>query len=184
MAVATLRKLGELLPDDTWAVRVAVDSNMLLDDPDVAIYTPLLGRRGRDSTPEGAEPGMIAARFRHYESRDGQPLLHDHLVLSVKVRRTDGQWGTLHTRTLLEYTLLLVLAVTPVVEGDGFDVLPGYLQVSLALEELAGGGEVQGPSVGLAGTWFRFLVLAGGLESPCADRPRTAACGGAVTLAG
>lgn len=37
---------------------------------------------------------MIAARFRHYESRDGQSLLHDHLVLSVKVRRTDGQWGT------------------------------------------------------------------------------------------
>lgn len=42
-AVATLRKLGELLPDDAWAVRVAVDTNMLLDDPDVAIYTPLLG---------------------------------------------------------------------------------------------------------------------------------------------
>ncbi|MGW9132326.1 relaxase domain-containing protein [Streptomyces sp. NPDC055681] len=32
---------------------------------------------------------------RDNESRDGQPLLHDHLVLSVKVRRTDGQWGTL-----------------------------------------------------------------------------------------
>lgn len=44
-ATATLRKLGELLPDDTWAVRVAVDTNMLLDDPDVAIYTPLLGNR-------------------------------------------------------------------------------------------------------------------------------------------
>jgi len=44
-AVATLRKLGELLPDDAWAVRVAVDTNMLLDDPDVAIYTPLLGNR-------------------------------------------------------------------------------------------------------------------------------------------
>ncbi|MFI5634828.1 hypothetical protein ACIA8E_36865 [Streptomyces sp. NPDC051664] len=25
--------------------------------------------------------------------------MHDHLVLSVKVRRTGGQWGTLHTRT-------------------------------------------------------------------------------------
>ncbi|MGW2707240.1 PIN domain-containing protein [Streptomyces sp. NPDC001340] len=44
-AVATLRKLGELLPDDTWTVRVVVDTNMLLDDPDVAIYTPLLGKR-------------------------------------------------------------------------------------------------------------------------------------------
>ncbi|GGR46434.1 PIN domain-containing protein [Streptomyces netropsis] len=44
-AGATLRKLGELLPDDTWAVRVAVDTTMLIDDPDVAIYTPLLGKR-------------------------------------------------------------------------------------------------------------------------------------------
>lgn len=41
----TLRRLGELLPDDVWAVRVAVDTNVLLDDPDVAIYTPLLGKR-------------------------------------------------------------------------------------------------------------------------------------------
>lgn len=44
-AGAMLRKLGKLLPDDTWAVRVAVDTNMLLDDPDVAICTPLLGKR-------------------------------------------------------------------------------------------------------------------------------------------
>ncbi|WP_030619310.1 PIN domain-containing protein [Streptomyces fulvoviolaceus] len=44
-AVATLRKLGELLPADDWPVRVTVDTNMLLDDPDVAIYTSVLGRR-------------------------------------------------------------------------------------------------------------------------------------------
>ncbi|MFF3061386.1 relaxase domain-containing protein [Streptomyces sp. NPDC057909] len=44
---------------------------------------------------------------RDNESHDGQPLLHDCLVLSVKVRRTDGQWGTLRTRTLLEYTVAL-----------------------------------------------------------------------------
>ncbi|WUW26959.1 relaxase domain-containing protein (plasmid) [Streptomyces sp. NBC_01463] len=31
----------------------------------------------------------MAARFRHYENRDGQPLLHDHVVLSGKVRRLD-----------------------------------------------------------------------------------------------
>lgn len=44
-AVATLRKLGELLPSDDWPVRVTVDTNMLLDDPDVAIYTSVLGNR-------------------------------------------------------------------------------------------------------------------------------------------
>ncbi|MFD8007152.1 PIN domain-containing protein [Streptomyces mirabilis] len=44
-AVATLRKLGELLPADDWPVRVTLDTNMLLDDLDVAIYTSVLGRR-------------------------------------------------------------------------------------------------------------------------------------------
>ncbi|PCG88017.1 hypothetical protein CIB93_00935 [Streptomyces sp. WZ.A104] len=44
-AVTTLRQLGELLPPDLWAVRLVVDTNVLLDDPDVAIYTPLLGKR-------------------------------------------------------------------------------------------------------------------------------------------
>ncbi|MBB6421631.1 PIN domain-containing protein [Streptomyces sp. AK010] len=44
-AAATLRKLGELLPEDEWPVRVTVDTNMLLDDPDVALYTSVLGKR-------------------------------------------------------------------------------------------------------------------------------------------
>ncbi|MEU2930554.1 PIN domain-containing protein [Streptomyces sp. NPDC007251] len=44
-AAATLHKLGELLPGDAWPVRLAIDTNMLLDNPDVAIYTPLLGKR-------------------------------------------------------------------------------------------------------------------------------------------
>lgn len=43
--MATLRKLVELLPADDWPVRLTVHTNMLLDDPDVAIYTPLLGKR-------------------------------------------------------------------------------------------------------------------------------------------
>jgi hypothetical protein len=44
-AAATLRKLGELLTVDDWLVRVTVDTNMLLDDPDVALYKSVLGRR-------------------------------------------------------------------------------------------------------------------------------------------
>ncbi|WSL95626.1 transposase [Streptomyces sp. NBC_01718] len=35
-------------------------------------------RVGGDSTVQRARAGVIAARFRHYENCDGQPLLHDH----------------------------------------------------------------------------------------------------------
>ncbi|MFD6183140.1 relaxase domain-containing protein [Streptomyces goshikiensis] len=34
--------------------------------------------------------GLVAARFRHPESRAGMPLLHDHLLLSIKGQRLDG----------------------------------------------------------------------------------------------
>ncbi|URM88684.1 relaxase domain-containing protein [Streptomyces sp. MRC013] len=37
--------------------------------------------------------GLVAGRFRHYQGRSGQPLLHDRLLLSVKGQRPDGKWG-------------------------------------------------------------------------------------------
>lgn len=46
--------------------------------------------------------GLVAARFRHYEARSGMPLLHDHLLLSVKAQRPDGTWGSVHTEVLYE----------------------------------------------------------------------------------
>ncbi|WP_104259680.1 MobF family relaxase [Rathayibacter tritici] len=39
--------------------------------------------------------GLIATRFRHYDSRNGDPQLHDHVVVSNKVRGVDGSWRTL-----------------------------------------------------------------------------------------
>jgi hypothetical protein len=39
--------------------------------------------------------GLVAARFRHYEARSGTPLLHDHLLLSLKGLRPDDVWGRL-----------------------------------------------------------------------------------------
>ncbi|WP_158795097.1 MobF family relaxase [Streptomyces sp. NRRL S-337] len=49
--------------------------------------------------------GLVAARFRHYEARSGMPLLHDHLMLSVKGQRLDGTWGSVHTEALFENTV-------------------------------------------------------------------------------
>jgi conjugative relaxase-like TrwC/TraI family protein len=46
--------------------------------------------------------GLVAARFRHYEARSGMPLLHDHLLLSLRGLRPDGKWGAVHSTALLE----------------------------------------------------------------------------------
>lgn len=44
--------------------------------------------------------GIVAQVFRHYDSRDGDPNLHDHLVISNKVQTTDGKWKTIDSRLL------------------------------------------------------------------------------------
>jgi hypothetical protein len=43
-AIEDLRNLPRLLPDD-WPTRLVVDTNTLLDDPDLTIYATTLGRR-------------------------------------------------------------------------------------------------------------------------------------------
>ncbi|MFJ3637599.1 MobF family relaxase [Streptomyces sp. NPDC090112] len=63
-------------------------------------------RYGKDGVYRVRPPGgLVAARFRHYEARSGRPLLHDHLLLSVKGQRLDGRWGSIHTTGLHEATV-------------------------------------------------------------------------------
>lgn len=47
--------------------------------------------------------GLVAARFRHYETRSGMLLLHVHLLLSLEgLRPKDGVRGAVHSTALLE----------------------------------------------------------------------------------
>ncbi|TVP35673.1 hypothetical protein A3L22_30330 [Streptomyces griseus subsp. griseus] len=63
-------------------------------------------RYGKDGIYRVRPPGgLVAARFRHYEARSGRPLLHDHLLLSVKGQRLDEKWGSIHTLALHENTV-------------------------------------------------------------------------------
>jgi PIN domain len=43
--VADLRELARLLPPDEYAVRLAVDTNTLIDNPDLAVHVGTLGKR-------------------------------------------------------------------------------------------------------------------------------------------
>ncbi|MFI8504501.1 MobF family relaxase [Streptomyces sp. NPDC085524] len=63
-------------------------------------------RYGKDGIYRVRPPGgLLAARFRHYEARSGMPLLHDHVLLSVKGQRVDGKWNSIHTTALYENTV-------------------------------------------------------------------------------
>ncbi|MGW1736719.1 MobF family relaxase [Streptomyces sp. NPDC001999] len=58
------------------------------------------GSGGKHRAP--VKDGLIIAVFRHYESRAGKPLLHDHAVISIKARRPDGKWGNVSTADILD----------------------------------------------------------------------------------
>ncbi|WP_406514539.1 relaxase domain-containing protein (plasmid) [Streptomyces sp. NBC_00161] len=63
-------------------------------------------RFGTDGIYQVRPPGgLVAARFRHHESRAGMPLLHDHLLLSIKGQRPGGKWGSVHSEVLFENTV-------------------------------------------------------------------------------
>ncbi|MFD6335083.1 MobF family relaxase [Streptomyces niveus] len=50
---------------------------------------------------EQAEPGLLTTVYLHYESRAGDPMLHEHAVISPRVRGPDGRWRNLDTRLLM-----------------------------------------------------------------------------------
>ncbi|WP_326504129.1 MobF family relaxase [Rothia nasimurium] len=67
-----------------------------------AVYT----RRGKNGiAQENVQSGIIATKFRHYDSRNGDPNLHDHLVIANKVQGKDGKWLTLDGRMIYSYNV-------------------------------------------------------------------------------
>ncbi|MDX2650397.1 MobF family relaxase, partial [Streptomyces sp. PA03-1a] len=47
-----------------------------------------------------ARPGVLATVYLHYESRAGDPMLHEHVVISPRVLGPDGKWQNLDARLL------------------------------------------------------------------------------------
>ncbi|MFF5090928.1 relaxase domain-containing protein [Streptomyces niveus] len=67
-------------------------------------------RYGKDGIYKVRPPGgLVAARFRHYEARSGMPLLHDHLLLSLKAQRLDGTWGSGGSLSRVPFSLTMAL---------------------------------------------------------------------------
>lgn len=66
----------------------------------------VMTRRGRNGVRQiDIEGGLIATKFRHWDSRSGDPNLHDHLVISNRVKGSDGQWSAIDGRTLYAWNV-------------------------------------------------------------------------------
>jgi conjugative relaxase-like TrwC/TraI family protein len=65
-------------------------------------------RSGAGGIVEEDIEGVIAAAFTHFDSRTGDPQLHDHVVILNRARSVaDGKWRTLDSRQLFKATVML-----------------------------------------------------------------------------
>ncbi|MFE2513341.1 MobF family relaxase [Streptomyces naganishii] len=99
--------------------------------------------RGRAKTP-----ALVVAAFRHFDNRDGFPLLHDHCLILNRVQRrgADGDpvWGALDTVRLYQHvvaagTLYTLAMTTEVCEELGLATVPREVTPGLRpVMEIAG----------------------------------------------
>ncbi|MHA7284501.1 MobF family relaxase [Arthrobacter sp. TMS2-4] len=98
-----------------------------------ATYT----RRGKNGVRQiDVAGGLVATQFRHYDSRAGDPQLHDHVVIANKVRGTDGKWSSVDGRTLYKMNV----AASETYNAKVIEKVCASLGVS-TVARTAGGGE-------------------------------------------
>jgi conjugative relaxase-like TrwC/TraI family protein len=65
-------------------------------------------RSGRNGVVQEDVEGVVATAFTHWDSRAGDPQLHDHVVVANRARSvSDGGWRTLDSRGLFKSVVML-----------------------------------------------------------------------------
>ena len=65
-------------------------------------------RSGRNGVVQEEVEGVVATAFTHFDSRAGDPQLHDHVVVANRARSvSDGVWRTLDSRALFKSVVML-----------------------------------------------------------------------------
>src|SRR5512132_1119291 len=62
-------------------------------------------RRGHGGVQHVSGQGLLAVGFDHRTSREGDPLLHTHLVVANRIQGPDGRWTALDGRDLYRHRL-------------------------------------------------------------------------------
>jgi conjugative relaxase-like TrwC/TraI family protein len=93
-------------------------------------------RSGTNGVLQEDLEGVVAAAFTHYDSRSGDPQLHDHVVVWNRARsRSDGAWRTVDSRGLYKQ----VVTLSEIYDGVLEDLLSAELGVGWQRMETRGG---------------------------------------------
>jgi conjugative relaxase-like TrwC/TraI family protein len=100
-SVSVLYGLG-----DAATGRAVLDAHHAGVHEAVAYLDEHLGaRRGHGGVQHVSGQGLLAVGFDHRTSREGDPLLHTHLVVANRVQGPDGRWTALDGRDLYRHRL-------------------------------------------------------------------------------
>ncbi|WP_345045478.1 MobF family relaxase [Streptomyces sannanensis] len=120
-------------------------------------------------------PTLAVAAYRHFDNRDGFPLLHDHCLILNRVQRLDDDgepvWGALDTRRLYQHvvaagTLYTLTMTTEVCEELGLATVPREVTPGLRPSRVCG------PSGHTAGSSASNQVMKVSAEPPKCLRTR------------
>src|SRR5204862_1303747 len=91
---------------DAAAGRAVLDAHHLgLVEATAYLDGQLGARRGHGGAEHVGGNGLLAVGFDHRTSREGDPLVHTHLVVANRVQGPDGRWTALDGRDLYRHRL-------------------------------------------------------------------------------
>jgi conjugative relaxase-like TrwC/TraI family protein len=102
-------------------------------------------RRGHGGVQHVSGRGLLAVGFDHRTSREGDPLLHTHLVIANRVQGPDGRWTSLDGRDLYRHRL----AADAIYRATYQRELSRTLGVEWTTADTHGNRELQGMPEGL-----------------------------------
>lgn len=90
-------------------------------------------RKGADGAAQFHVLGISAALFDHWDSREGDPQLHTHMLVANRVQGDDGQWRTIDSR----YSLMPAVATAGAhYDGVLMDELSARFGVEWTVEDV------------------------------------------------
>jgi conjugative relaxase-like TrwC/TraI family protein len=97
-------------------------------------------RRGHGGVQHVSGQGLLAVGFDHRTSREGDPLLHTHLVVANRVQGPDGRWTALDGRDVYRHRL----AADAIYRASYQRELSRSLEVVWTAADVHGNRELQG----------------------------------------
>jgi len=104
----SVSSMWALADEGTQAIILACHKAAIVDTISYAERSVFGSRSGVDGVVSEEVTGVVATAFTHWDSRDGDPQLHDHVVVLNRAKSvSDGKWRSLDSKALYKSIVTL-----------------------------------------------------------------------------